>query len=117
MPWRSVRGPVVEIPAGLSLLDLARLADEWREEYRRVPDGVVCVGPIDSWPPFVAVCQRAFQMGAVSGQPDPDEYVHRDDLEDADDIRSEGYSAALKDVTDRKRGRGRRLLKGRIGNR
>lgn len=52
-------------------------------------------------PSFVAACQMAFRMGQEhridAG------WVHEDDLEegpDPDDMRSEGYGAALREVRD-----------------
>jgi hypothetical protein len=107
---------------GLSLLDRLNIVDLGAEESRRhgeAPWSSADRTALASHPAFVAMTQRAFEMGRTHHCPvheEESDWVHRDDL-DQDEEREAGYRAALKDMAE-KRGKnaaGGRRLRGRVG--
>jgi hypothetical protein len=109
---------------GLSLLDRLNIVDLGAEESRRhgeAPWSSTDRAALASHPAFIAMTQRAFEMGRVQHCPvheEESDWVHRQDLDqDQDEEREAGYRAALKDMA-KKRNRnaaGGRRLRGRVG--
>jgi hypothetical protein len=109
---------------GLSLLDRLNIVDLGAEESRRngeAPWSSTDRTELASHPAFVAMTQRAFEMGQVQHCPvheEESDWVHRQDLDrDQDDEREAGYRAALRDVASKriKNVQAGRRLRGRVG--
>lgn len=91
---------------GLSLLDRLNIVDLGAEESRRngeAPWSNADRMALANHPAFVAMTQQAFKLGSertAQEMEESDEYVHVDNIRDEDDVRSEGYGAALEWVAD-----------------